>query len=124
VRHGRRPRCRNLTTSPENFQPSTAVDAGDEAGGVYVLRALVAASQEFRSAWPVAAAGVGFTIRPSADRSVESDRLLAIDLPVANAMNENGMNVQRVAAAFKINRQPALSHTRRAACPGDPRGSP
>ena len=59
------------------------------------------ASREFRWAWPVA--GVGFTIRPSADRFVESDRLPAIDLPVANAVNENGMNVQRVAAAFNTN---------------------
>jgi hypothetical protein len=30
----------------------------------------------------------------------KSDRLPAIDLPVANAMNERRQNVQRIAAAF------------------------
>src|SRR5260370_25306619 len=50
-----------------------------------------AASQESRSAWPcaVAVAGVGFALRPSTPIAPwESDRLPAIDLPVANAMNE------------------------------------
>jgi hypothetical protein len=46
-------------------------------------------------------AGDGFALRPSAYRSMG---LPAIDLPVANAMNESRMDVLCIAAAFKISR--------------------
>ena len=51
----------------------------------------------------------------------ESDPLPAIDPPVANAMNEKRMNVQCIAAGFKISRWPRLISYQKG---GLPNGSP